>query len=84
MDDRTKNEIASVEAWNVKYPIGTEVVVKMDSGKSKCTVTKSEAWMLGASSQHPGHTAVIKVDGISGGYLLNRVSVIEKNEGDSE
>lgn len=78
MNFRTNKEPAAVDAWNDKYPVGTKVVVKMDSGKSKLTVTRSEAWMLGKSSQHPGHTAVIKVDGISGGYLLSRVSALQE------
>lgn len=79
MDTRTKKVIASVEAWNKKYPVGTKVSVLRDKGESKITVTRSEAWMLGSNSQHPGHTAVIKVDGISGGYLLRRVSAFKED-----
>lgn len=72
MDAKTRKELAAVKAWNDEYPIGTKVVVLMDSGCGKITVTQSKAWMLGENSQHPGHTAVIMVHGISGGYLLNR------------
>jgi hypothetical protein len=78
VDFRTKEAVASVEAWNKKYPIGTKVVVTRDNKESEITVTRSEAWMLGKSSTHPGHTAVISVEGIAGGYLLSRVSALKE------
>ena len=56
-----------VENFNLKYPVGTEVVVKRDSGEKLRTKTRSAAWMLS------GHTPVIMVEGISGAYALDRV-----------
>jgi hypothetical protein len=71
-------QIAQVAAWNQRYPVGTEVTVKLDSGEVRDTRTRSEAQMLGAepSKNNPGHTAVIWLVGISGCYLLSRVSAV--------
>ncbi len=68
-----------VDDWNVKHSIGIKVSVLLDSGESLISNTRSEAWMLGSSSQHEGHTPVIKVDGIPGGYLLTRVTPIKED-----
>lgn len=57
----------SARDWNSKHPVGTLVEVTKDDGSIEETLTASEAWVLG------GHTAVIKLVGISGGYALNRV-----------
>ncbi|CAO3439810.1 hypothetical protein [Azospirillum argentinense] len=43
---------------------------RRDDGTSHITVTTSEAWVLS------GHSAVILLKGISGCYLLNRVTAI--------
>lgn len=56
-----------VAAWNEQHPEGTAVVVTKDDRSELETVTTSKAWMVG------GHTAVVMVQGISGGYLLDRV-----------
>lgn len=40
--------------------------------------TRSAAYMLGASGDYPGHTAVIMLDGISGCYALDRVREASK------
>ncbi|QCO07422.1 hypothetical protein [Azospirillum argentinense] len=61
---------AQVETWNSQNPVGTKVVVRCDDGTSHITVTTSEAWVLS------GHSAVILLKGISGCYLLNRVTAI--------
>lgn len=61
----------SVEIWNLKHPVNTPVVVRMDGGDIRRTVTTSAAQMLS------GHTAVIWLEGISGCYLLSRVTPIE-------
>ena len=58
---------ALVDDWNAKYPIGTEVQVTLDLGEILDTKTRSIAWCLGHGA------AIIKVEGISGGYLLERV-----------
>ena len=59
-----------VEQWNAAYPVGTPVTVRKDNGEIVSTVTTSAAQVLS------GHTAVIWVEGISGAYLLARVSPI--------
>lgn len=58
------------DKWNAHRPIGTEVEVKMDDDSIRRTKTRSEAWVMG------GHTAMICVDGISGGYMLERVKPV--------
>lgn len=59
-----KAQQALCDAW--KYPEGTSVTVRKDGGEVVATKTRSMPWMVGA-------TAVILVDGISGGYALERV-----------
>jgi len=60
-----------VDDWNRQYPIGTPVRVTKDDGKVTVTKTRSAAWAMG------GHTAVVMVDGIAGGYLLSRCVPVE-------
>lgn len=60
-----------IEAFNEANQTGTEVDVKKDDGSIVRTRTRSEAWLMG------GHTAIILLEGISGGYMLERVSVVE-------
>lgn len=57
----------AVMEWNQRHPIGIEVIVMRDHGEEFRSRTRSAAWVVG------GHTAVVSVDGIAGGYLLNRV-----------
>jgi hypothetical protein len=61
------DQIRAVSDWNDRYPVGTQVTVEMDSGEIRATKTRSSAWLLS------GHTAVIMLEGITGGYLLSRV-----------
>lgn len=61
---------ADCEIWNEKHPVGTDVSVVKDDGTPFISRTDSEAYMLS------GHTAVIHVAGISGCYLLDRVTAI--------
>ena len=56
----------------IDTPEGTPVVVTKDRGEQFVTKTRSMAWML------PSGVAVIMVDGISGGYSLERVRKVEK------
>lgn len=58
------------ENWNLKYPVGTCVRVRMDDGSHKETVTVAPAQMLS------GHTAVIWLEHIRGCYLLSRVEAL--------
>jgi hypothetical protein len=56
-----------VTAWNAQHRPGIRVIVQGDDGKPFKTTTRSEAWLVG------GHTAVINLTGISGGFRLDRV-----------
>lgn len=59
---------SAVDAWNAAHPVGTPVSVRKDGGEIVEGETGSEAWVLG------GHSAVVMVTGISGCYLLDRVT----------
>ena len=61
-----------VEEWNKKYKIGINVEVMKDDGSTIFTKTRSLAWVLG------GHTPMILLEGISGGYALERVSPFDE------
>ena len=56
-----------VNEWNKCNPIGTDVTVTLDDRSVKQTKTHSPAWLASG-------TPVVMVEGIRGGYLLNRVS----------
>lgn len=71
----TREEQAAFDAWT--HPVGTIVDVTRDNGDVERTRTRSLPWMLGASDGSTGHTPVIMLDGISGGYLLTRVRVVQ-------
>lgn len=61
-----------MDRWK-DVPIGTPVILTKDDGSEFETKTRSGPWMLGASCRDKGHTAVIKVEGITGGYGLWRI-----------
>ena len=69
-----KAHLALVEKWK-DVPDGTPVIVTKDDGSEFKTKKRSIPWMLGASSRDPGHTAVMMVEGISGGYGLWRIRI---------
>jgi hypothetical protein len=54
---------------NQDTPIGTPVTVRKDDGKLFETVTRSKPWALGHGQK------VILVEGIAGGYMLERVVI---------
>lgn len=58
---------ALVEAFNREWPPGTPCTLVKDFGEAIETRTRSKAWTLGHGA------AVVLVDGISGGYALERV-----------
>lgn len=62
----------AVAAW--RHPVGTWAVVTRDNGEELKTKTRSEPRVLG------GHSAVILVEGISGGYSLERVRLAPASE----
>jgi len=60
------------EEFNKRFPPGTPVQVLRDNGDRMRTRTRSQAWILG------GHTPVVMVEGIAGGYRLDRVEPEEE------
>jgi hypothetical protein len=59
-----------VNDWNAKYPVGTPVmrykcIDPLSEGNE--TKTRSEAWIMG------GHSAMVMVEGVSGGVCLESV-----------
>jgi hypothetical protein len=56
-----------VAEFNKRVQVGDAVTVTKDLGEQFHTRTRSEAWVMG------GHSAMVLVDGITGGYLLERV-----------
>lgn len=76
MNQKTLSQLlAMVDHWNKTVPIGTTVEVTKDLGEIIETKTRSEAWVLG------GHTPVLLLEGIRGGYSLERVRVKEVSYG---
>ena len=70
--ERKRNELYRVaglecENWNLKYPVGVEVVLRKDTETIQ-TKTRSEAYV--SDSSH----AVCFFEGVSGGYLLERAT----------
>lgn len=55
--------------WNKAHRVGAKVSVKDDDGTKRETTTRSMSWEVG------GH-AVILLEGMTGGYLLNRVTAL--------
>lgn len=69
---RLKEATDAAEAFNKRYPIGTSVTyyeLIEPLAKPRTTHTRSEAWVMG------GHSAMIMVDGISGGVCLDHIRV---------
>lgn len=64
----------TAEKWNAAHKVGIGVLVKLDGGKLWHTKTRSEAWDLG------GHTPVVMLEGRTGGYLLSRVTPMERQD----
>lgn len=62
----TQKQAAALLADWEQFAIGTDVIVTRDDGSELRTKTRSAPWMLCG-------TPVVMVDGISGGYALERV-----------
>jgi len=58
------------DTFNARFPVGQSVSVRKDDGGGTLTQTRAPAEVLS------GHSAVIWLDGISGCYLLDRVTPI--------
>ena len=59
---------AACDKFNAANEVGVPVSVRLDSGEIRETITTSEAQVLS------GHSAVIWLEGVSGCYLLERVT----------
>lgn len=68
MRKMTQQQIAE---WNETFPPGSPCWVRYDDGSEHTHHTRSAAWLL-----RSGH-AVVKVDGLSGGYSLDRLKMAE-------
>ncbi len=64
------NPIDVAQSWNREHPIGTAVQVRRDNGEIMTTTTRGAASVVGPS-------AVVWLRGISGCYLLDRVSALD-------
>lgn len=54
--------------FNARYPVGQRVSLRKDGGEGIVTTTRSAAEVMS------GHSAVIWLEGVSGCYLLDRVT----------
>lgn len=73
---KEKEQLKLVDDWNKDHKPGIDVIVKKDDESEVRTKTRSEAYMLGASGDYPGHTAMIMLEDISGCYSLDRVHAV--------
>ena len=62
---------AACDKFNAANQVGAAVTVLLDGGEVRETITTSEAQVLS------GHSAVIWLKGISGCYLLDRVTPVK-------
>jgi len=62
---------AQCDKFNSTVAVGGAVVVELDGGERRETITTSEAQVLS------GHTAVVWLKGVSGCYDLDRVKPAE-------
>lgn len=63
---------AECDKFNADNQVGASVTVLLDGGEVRKTATTSEAQVLS------GHSAVIWLKGVSGCYLLDRVTPLEQ------
>jgi len=57
------------DQWNKAFEVGQTIELTEDDGSITYTVTRSYAWDLCG-------TPVIKVDGKTGGYMLDRIRAV--------
>ena len=69
-----KREQKKVDAWNAKYEVGQDVLLRRDNGETVQTQTRSNAELLS------GHTAVIWLQAVIGCYCLDRVTAVSIHE----
>ena len=66
MKPRTYTE-KQVKDWNEKHPVGSEVMLRLDSGQFMDTKTRTPAWLS------PYGAALVSVEGKIGGWDIGRV-----------
>lgn len=72
MPPRPEDAQKRVDEWNAAHPVGTKVTryrLIRPLREPQETVTRSEAWLMG------GHSAMVMVEGVAGGVLLESVEV---------
>ena len=67
-----KAQQRKVDDWNERYQVGQAVNMRLDDGGTVQTKTSGPAEML------CGHSAVIWLEGVTGCFLLSRVTAVEK------
>ena len=67
----TKKQQQAIDRFNAECPVGSEVIVKLDSGEEKRTTVRYPASLLG------GHTPVGWIVGVVGCYDLTRIRKAE-------
>lgn len=63
----------AADAWNAEYPVGTPVIrykLIKPLREPELTKTREKAWLMG------GHTAMVMVDGVAGGVVLESVAPV--------
>ena len=76
MGNEEKKQVELVETWNKEHKPGIDVIIRRGDETETRTKTRSVAYMLGSNRDYPGHTAVIMLEGVSGGYNLARVTPV--------
>lgn len=75
---------AVVDLWNANVSVGTPVRywTGVREGDGKTGVTRSEAYLLGASNGQPGHTPVVFVEGEGSCIALTHVQPTPPSDGE--
>lgn len=69
--------ITAVDDWNARYSVGTPVRYwpGAKTGPGRESTTRTPAWVI-----HGGHSALVSVEGRSGGIILSHIEVITEDE----
>lgn len=72
MPRRKSNPTKTAADWNAKHAVGTAVHYHPLRGRPEHreTTTRSAAWVMG------GHSAMVMVEGVSGGVSLDHVVAV--------
>ena len=75
MAKMTEDEI---QTWNELFPLKSPCLLRLDDGSEIETRVRSEAWALGDG------TVVVKMEGMAGGWRIDRVKMLETHEENRE